>query len=214
VRRSLGWACLLLAVALLFPVADGTAPANAKKHAKAENVTHTFSDDGQIGIPTDGVAAPYPALIQVGGFKKGKIRDVDVTLRGFSHEHPNDVDVLLVSPGGRNTLIMSDVGGKDQADNLTLTLDDQAAAELPKNTQLEDGAFRPSNYSPIDNLPPPAPVTGDTVALSVFNGGNPNGQWQLFIRDDRLEKGGEFAGGWSLRITARVEKHEKHRRHH
>lgn len=195
---------IVLVGLLVIPFAQDTHPAEAKKRFR--NVTRTFANSGQIGIPTDGAADPYPVTIQVSGFKKGKIKDVDVTLNGFSHDHPNDVDVLLVGPGGRNTLLMGDAGINEPAANLTLILDDQAEAELPLDSPLEDGTFRPANRGPIDNLLPPAPVTGDIVALTVFNGSNPNGTWRLFIRDDRLVNDGELASGWSLEITAKVKR--------
>lgn len=202
---------VLLAVALVLPVSSGMDLADAKKRKRFKNVTRTFSNTGQINIPNNGKATPYPVLISVGGFKKGKIKDVDVTLRDFSHEKPDDVDILLVAPGGRNTLIMSDAGGNNEIDNITLRLDDQAAASLPLNNQIVTGSFRPTNDNQIDNLPAPAPLTGQTVALSVFNGINPNGTWQLFIRDQAGMNNGDIAGGWSLEITAKVKKKKKRR---
>jgi large repetitive protein len=199
--------CLLLVALLVLPFAGGTEPGEAKKRFK--NVTRTFSNTGQIQVPGNGEATPYPVLLQVGGFKKGKIRDLEFTLRNFSHSHPDHIDILLVAPGGRNTLVMSDVGGGDLADNLTLRIDDQALAEMPLTSQLVSGSFKPTNDNMIDNLPAPAPLTGQTVALSVFNGINPNGQWQLFVRDDDAMDNGEIAGGWSLEITAKVKKKKR-----
>jgi subtilisin-like proprotein convertase family protein len=201
---------LLLALSLALPIVPEAPPADAKKRFRFKNVTRTFSNPALIDIPGQGQAMPYPAIIQVGGFKKGKIKDVDVTLRDFSHDHPKQVDILLVGPGSRNTLIMSDTGGNEVADNITLTLDDQAAASLPLVTQLETGTFRPTNDGPIENFPG-APTTGQTVALSVFNGSNPNGAWQLFVRDDNAMENGEITGGWSLEITAKVKKKKKRR---
>lgn len=202
---------VLLIVSLAFPLAQETHPAGAKKRFTFKNVTRTFSNTGQISIPGNGEATPYPVLIQAGGFKKGKIKDIDVTLRDFSHSFPDQVDILLVAPGGRNTLVMSDVGGNDNADNLTLRIDDQAIAEFPLSSQLVSGSFKPTNQGNLDNLPAPAPLTGQTVALSVFNGLNPNGTWQLFVRDDANMDNGEISGGWSLEITAKVKKKKKRR---
>lgn len=200
--------CLVLVGLLTLPLASGNQLAGADKRHK--NVTRSFFNTGQIAIPGNGEATPYPAPIQVSGFKKGKLKDVEVVLRDFSHTIPDQVDILLVAPGGRNTLIMSDTGGNDRADNLTLTFDDQALSALPLTSQLVSGTFRPTNDNQIDNLPAPAPITGTTVALSVFNGINPNGQWQLFVRDDTNMDNGQIAGGWSLKITAKVKK-KKHR---
>ena len=178
----------------------------AEAGKRRKTVTRTFSSTGQIAIPNDGVANPYPSTLQVSGIKKGKIKDVNVTLRDFSHNRPDHVDILLVAPNGSNTLIMSDVGGTDVADNLTIVLDDQALAALPLTSQLTSGTFRPTSDGPIDTLPAPAPVSGQSVALSVFNGAKPNGQWQLFVRDDTNGQNGEISGGWTLEITAKVKK--------
>jgi len=194
----------------VYPGHGVTTTIGAEAGKRHKNVTRTFFNTGQIAIPNNGIAAPYPVPIQVGGFKKGKIKDIEVVLRDFSHTTPDHVDILLVAPGGRNALLMSDAGGNDQADNLTLTFDDQAVSALPLTSQLVSGTFRPTNDNMIDNLPAPAPVTGSIVALSVFNCSNPNGQWQLFVRDDTAPENGEIAGGWSLEITAQVKK-KKHR---
>ena len=41
----------------------------------------------------------------------GRVVDVDVTLHDFTHTHPADVDILLVSPEGTASILMSDQGG-------------------------------------------------------------------------------------------------------
>ena len=202
---------LLLIASLTLPSLRESQPAEASKRFK--NVNKTFSNSGQIAIPGNGEATPYPSTIQVNGFKKGKIKDVNLTLRNFSHTFPDQVDVLLVDPSGRNALVMSDVGGNDNADNLTITLDDDAISALPLSSQLSSGSFQPTNDGGIDTLPAPAPLSSGNVALSVFNGANPNGQWQLFVRDDNPGDNGDIAGGWSLQITAKVKK-QHHKRHH
>jgi hypothetical protein len=125
---------VLLAAALVLPLAEGTQDAAAGKKTKL--VTKTFSSNGQIAIPdagTDGPADPYPSIIEVdafGKFKKAKITDVNLTLRGFGHTLPENVDVMLVH-GNRRAIVMGDAGGGADAENLTITLDDQAAQELP-----------------------------------------------------------------------------------
>lgn len=201
--RAFPLICLAAWLLALWPVSGSELAEASKRH---KTVTRTFANIGQIAIPGQGEATPYPVFIQVSGFKKGKIKDVNVTLQDFSHEHPDHVDILLVAPDGRNTLLLSDVGGSDPADNLTLTLDDQALAGVPLTSQLTSGTFRPTNDQMLDNLPAPAPLTGPTVALAVFNGANPTGTWQLFLRDDTERENGAIRGGWSLEIRARVKK--------
>jgi subtilisin-like proprotein convertase family protein len=199
----------MIGVVLALPLAGSTAPAEAgKRFAK---VTKTFSNGSPIAIPADGSrpAAPYPSTIDVRGLKRGKIFDVNVTLHQLSHAYPDDIDVLLVAPNGRNQLIMSDAGGGTPITNITLTLDDEAAPALPDNGPLQSGSYWPNNYEfEADPFAPPAPAppTSGSFALSTFNGSKPNGTWQLFIVDDTDRDVGELRGGWSLQITAKVQK--------
>lgn len=176
-----------------------------RKNNKNKAVKRTFSSDAAIAIP-DGVANPYPATIAVSGFKKARISDLNLTLRGLGHANPRDVDVLLVSPSGRNAVVMSDVGqdpaGASGVVNLTLRLDDEAAASLPLNERLTDGSFRPTIDSGVFEFPDPAPEASANTALSTFDGINPNGQWQLFIHDRGFGDTGSMTG-WELEITAK-----------
>ena len=51
-----------------------------------------------------------------------------------------------------------------------------------------------------------APVpTGNSLLVTVLNGQNPNGAWQLFIVDDFNGDTGSLGGGWALQITAEVD---------
>jgi uncharacterized repeat protein (TIGR01451 family) len=60
---------------------------------------------------------------------------------------------------------------------------------------LTGGGF---TNSVIHLSPPPAPY-GST--LSVLNGGNPNGTWQLFVLDDAVLNTGIISNGWILNLT-------------
>ena len=195
---------VLLAALLILPVLPDTHPAGAKRRFK--NVTRTFTNNGQIAIPGQGEATPYPVSLTIGGFKRAKIRDVNLTLNGLGHDFPDDIDILLVAPNGRNALVLSDVGGGLDISNITLTLDDEALAGLPLDTRISSGSFKPANDGAIESLPAPAPLSSGAIALATFDGGNPNGEWKLFIRDDDAGNNGEVSGGWSLEIRAKVKK--------
>jgi hypothetical protein len=52
-------------------------------------------------FPSSGAANPYPSAINVGGLRRGKVLDVNMTLHNITHGSSNDIDVLLVGPGGR-----------------------------------------------------------------------------------------------------------------
>jgi hypothetical protein len=195
-------------------------PSVAKKHhGKSKTITKSFSNSGAIAIPAEGSdhdfgpADPYPSAITVSGFKKGQITDLNLTLRGFSHTFTPDVDVLLVAPDGGNLVVMGDVGEDDvPVTDLTLTIDDEAADPLPVGEPLISGAFQPLDQfglSDLDNptlldFPAPAPAPSGDLALSTFDGSNPNGRWQLFVLDDTKGDTGSLGDGWTLEITAQV----------
>jgi subtilisin-like proprotein convertase family protein len=91
-----------------------------------------FSNSTPITINDFGEASPYPAEVTVSGLAS-KIEDLNVTLDGLSHSYPDDLDVLLVGPGGQKVLLMSDVGGAAAVTDVTLTFDDEAAQHLLEN---------------------------------------------------------------------------------
>nr|MCU0756673.1 hypothetical protein [Xanthomonadales bacterium] len=164
----------------------------------------TFSNTDAIAIPmvgSTGIASPYPSPITVSGVG-GTVGQVVVTLTGYSHTFPDDVDVLLVGPTGARMVLLSDVGGSADAVDLTLVFDDTAADPALDNGPLVSGTYRPTNIGATDTFASPAPAAPYDSALSVFNGTDPNGVWQLFVVDDLTGDSGSFAGGWSLTITA------------
>jgi hypothetical protein len=210
------------------PQADWSASAVAakgKKHKKQRRpkpttvtravrapVTQTFISGDTISLPgepgaTEGPAGPYPTTVDVSGFANGVITDVDLLLLGVTHGAPEDIDILLSKDDGRRTLVMSDVGQRDPVRDVRLTLDDEATASLPLS-QLTDGIFLPGDASgrrlDPDTFAAPAPAPNGSVALSAFDGANPNGTWQLFVMDDASGEVGDIRG-WGLRITAEVD---------
>src|SRR5207237_1667404 len=96
-----------------------------------------------ISIPSIGVGSLYPSKIAVAGLASNPSK-VTVTLTGVSHTYPDDLDVLLVGPGGQKVLLMSDTGGGTDINNVTLTFDDAAASKLPDNSAIIPGAYQPT----------------------------------------------------------------------
>jgi uncharacterized repeat protein (TIGR01451 family) len=158
----------------------------------------TILDTPRVG--TIAPAAPYPSTIAVAGLT-GAVTKVTVTLNNYAHAFPNDVDVLLVGPGGQKLLLMSDVGGTAAVSNRTITLDDAAAGTIPGG--VASGTYRPTNSGTGDTFPAPAPAGphADPQLLSVFNGQNPNGVWSLYVVDDAATDAGSIGGGWALNIS-------------
>ena len=50
-------------------------------------------------------------------------------------------------------------------------------------------------------LPPSPPAPPYGTNLSILNGGNPNGAWQLFVQDDTPLDNGTNYSGWVLNLT-------------
>jgi subtilisin-like proprotein convertase family protein len=158
---------------------------------------NSASNPTSISIPNSGAATPYPSPIVVSGVT-GTVAKVTATLYSLSHTFPGDLDVLLVGPGGQKVMLMSDVGGTNDAVNVTVTFDDTAP---PIGTAVVSGTFRPTNSGATDTMPAPAPAGPYGAVLSAFNGVDPNGTWNLFVFDDAGGDLGQYAGGWSLTIT-------------
>ncbi len=142
------------------------------------------------GTGTSGIANPYPSVINVAGLPTS-IRRANVQLSNINHTFPDDIDMLLVGPDGQNALIMSDVGSGTDLVNVTLTLDDTAANSLPDAGPVVSGTFQPTNIGTGDTFQGPAPAPLGSSTLSVFNGTNPNGPWNLYVVDD---VGGDVGG--------------------
>jgi subtilisin-like proprotein convertase family protein len=170
------------------------------------NTPYRFTDTRVINIkdgppppPPAAPVKPSPSSITVE--PPGRVTKVTVTLNSLRHVNPDDIDILLVGPQGQNALLMSDVGGTTDANDLTITLDDAAANPLLDAGPLANGTFQPTDVNDgSDDSPATAlrPLGGS--ALSIFNGTNPAGEWKLYVMDDNGPVSGSI-GGWSLNIT-------------
>lgn len=171
--------------------------------AAAAAQAQVFSNTAPIPIGDAvaiGVAAPYPATLTVSGFT-GTITDLDVSLLGFLHTFPDDVDVMLVGPTGAAAVFLSDAGGTTDVLGANLEFDDEAAAVIPDGGPMVAGTFLPSSFVAGDVFPAPAPAPPATSALTVFDGTDPNGVWSLYVVDDTGIDVGAIQGGWSMDIT-------------
>ena len=141
-------------------------------------------------------SAPYPSAITVTGARSG-MGHLVVRLDGLTHGDLGDLDVLLVGPRGQQVLLMSDNGGYT-VKNASLIFDDRATETISSNG-LTAGPYRPhnSNIGDPDTFPEPAPAQDGNLLLSVFDGTDPNGTWQLFVHDDQSTASGRL-GSWSL----------------
>jgi len=161
--------------------------------------TVSFTNSGAITIPESGPATPYPSSINVSGLS-GLVGKATVRLNQINHGFPDDIDIMLVGPGGQKLTLISDAGGAHRLQNVTLTFDDNAASALPDSDQIVSGTFIPTDYEPGDSFPGLFGEHPDTV-LALYNGSDPNGVWSLYVVDDTPGDAGNIAGGWSLTLT-------------
>jgi hypothetical protein len=173
-----------------------------------------FTNSTPIDMPngqpttTSGPFNPYPSNISVSGLSGTKIMKVRVN--GYHHEFEDDLDFLLVGPGGQKYIFMSDVGGiTEQLTPITFSVSDSGDILLPDATGMMNGVtYKPSNVGANDAFDAPAPAGpytnaapgGSDTFASVFgtDGAALNGTWSLYGDDDAGSDPGRIDNGWSL----------------
>jgi hypothetical protein len=159
-----------------------------------------FVNLGSISVQGGLVASPYPSSIAVSGLT-GKTSKVNPTISGLNNEF-DDVQMLLVGPGGQTTLLWRAVCQNALNFNGPTYLFDDAGAALPATNCPGSGIYRPTDLdqSPVPFTAPAPQGQPYGTALSAFNGTNPNGTWNLFIESTQAGGSGSINGGWSLDI--------------
>jgi subtilisin-like proprotein convertase family protein len=164
----------------------------------------TNSNTTSISIPNSGKANHYPSTITVSGVS-GTVTKATVSLLNFSHTYPDDLEILLVGPDSQSTMLMARAGGGTSISGVNLTFDDSASSAVPQSSSISSGTYLPSDYSGGSSLVSPAPAAPyGGPGMSVFNGGNPNGTWSLYILDIANPDRGSVAGGWKLTLSTSV----------
>jgi subtilisin-like proprotein convertase family protein len=168
--------------------------------ASASADSGVYSNDTAIEIPDSGDASVYPSTIDVGGLN-GKVRDVSVTLRDFSHSGPDDVDILLVSPDGDAMTLMSDACGAS-FEHYTFTFTRYANDFMHAGPAIlcDEFLYKPTEYYTGTDAWPGAPPGFHPADFDELAGGNPNGTWKLYVVDDTPGNDGEIHLGWTLGI--------------
>ena len=156
----------------------------------SNNTTILMPNPPATGNPApSSISSPYPSNIVVSGYAGGTtVSSIKVNLKDIRHHYIEDVDILLVGPGGALD-VWSDLGGFGTStcgmpcDNganpgtagPTLTIDDAAASLVPDNGPIPSNAtcpggastgiaactFKPTSVNQFtnENFPAPAPVS-------------------------------------------------------
>ena len=160
----------------------------------------SYLNPAPIGIPVRNEALTYPSVINV-SLIPGVVGSVRVWINTLGHSNPDDLDILLVGPGGQAVLLMSDCGGSADLNGVTLVFDDATTNSLPDNAQINSGEFKPTNFGTGDTFASPAPPGPYLTNLSAFSGISPNGAWSLYVLDDANNNAGGITTGWRLGLT-------------
>jgi trypsin len=138
---------------------------------------------------TEGKASRYPLALDVEGFD-GTLRTAAVRFVGFSHARPSDLDIWLVAPDGTAVTLLSDTGG-EEVDDVELTIFGRGG------TAEADVVFGPA-IGPTDHEADEQWFGARPAAdLSVLEGIDPNGRWELLVADDQRGAVGSL-GSWVL----------------
>ena len=182
-------------------LAIGAAPAHAATYTNSTPITAPSS--GNFGLAT-----PTGSAVTVSG-TTGMYFRARVILHGVTATYIREMDVMLESPEGLTTMVMSDVGGGTSLNNHTLDIADLRAA-MPAG-QLTESEYGPTNLdsSPCNGRPSddafgaPAPAAPTTAAFeSTFRRTVVNGTWKLWVMDDCNGDPIAITGGWSLDLQA------------
>ncbi|MDQ3385091.1 MAG: trypsin-like serine protease [Actinomycetota bacterium] len=154
--------------------------------------------DGAVANPvripasgTVGKAERFPLSVDVAGID-GPVTDVDVELRGLTHDRVEDLDVWLVGPDGTVVTLLSGVdAGAAEAADLTI---DGAGAAPGGGRPLTGGRWHPASGASAGGARqgPEAPAD-----LDALTGLDPVGRWRLLVADSGGPSHGALEG-WTL----------------
>ena len=166
----------------------------------------TTGNPTPISIPLLGPGSPYPSTIEIARLP-GRITEVQVILAGITHLEPDQIDVLLVGPGGQKTILMSDACGSEDFNAKIFFFADISPFALTPGLCVTAHGYKPSDTEPgVDSFAAPAPPGPYPARLSVFTGTRPNGEWGLFVTDDEDGEDGMIEGGWVLDVSVKPDR--------
>jgi hypothetical protein len=188
------------------------------------DVARQYANFDTIAVPVDTASSTQSSLTVLG--YDGPAGGVRVTLFDVTIADPENVDIMLVSPAGKQFVLMADVGGSNPLFESIITLEDAAPDSLPDNTAITQFRnYKPTNcVVPVADFPAPAPggpyaepgcgvqpALAEGVPVATLNGvfgpDNPNGEWTLYVRRDStvvpLAEGSlDSVGGFGIQFIA------------
>jgi subtilisin-like proprotein convertase family protein len=170
------------------------APASATTFSNPASIALNDPNTQSTGF-NNAKATPYPSTISVSGLT-GTVNHLTVSLNNVTYQYSQDLDVLLVGPGGQKFILVANSGPSGtghEATNATLVLSDSGTLPVQSTPWAPNATttFKPVNFGGFNETwPSPAPgapygdpgTTGTGATLgSEFDGTNPNGTWSLYV---------------------------------
>lgn len=123
----------------------------------------------------------------------GTISNIQVKMRFWSNDCPNDVEIFLRSPANKIIRLKANgTGGCTQAGNQTIfdvDFSDYGSTNtipfIPSGTTL-NGLYKPEGSIVTSTTPAPS-ITSTISTFSGYIGDNPNGTWGLIFKDVALQ---------------------------
>ena len=147
----------VLVAALGVAVLVGTRPATPRRPVRLDRpvpigqTTELGDGSGMVAI-NDALpgnvpngSTPYPSVAPINGLA-GTVSNVVLRINGFTHASPGDVDIMLVAPGGKSVVVMSDTGGGLAVSNVNLVFDDASSNYFDNLIRSPAARVDPDNF--------------------------------------------------------------------
>lgn len=174
---------------------------------------HSFESSVGLGPAGDangtiGPANEYPSTIEVEGLA-GTVTAVTAEVIDVGSGRAEDIDMALENPDGEVTMLMSDACGHEAGGlaNDDIKFDDDAPIFLSQIACASNQRLivKPTNYFNFgegDDMSAEEGPQGPYVnTMAALTGGEPDGEWNLYVLDDHAEVVGFGIAGWRLSLA-------------
>lgn len=179
--------------------ADANATTLAQAAAQAQLNCTASNNTQPITINDNVPSTPYPSVFYVPPTPQ-LITKATVTIIGWTHTFPSDVNMLLVGPTGKAILLVAHCGNGFPISNVDIILDDAGATNLPTAGLITNGTYKPTQNGGAV-FTGCAPTSGYLTTLAGLIGTNPSGSFSLYVQDSAALNAGVISGGWRLTLT-------------
>jgi len=174
--------------------------------ARIATPPYYYENTTPIILPYYGGGSTYPSTINVTGLDSSKT-SVTVWINGFAYTNPRNVEILLVSPSGRNIVLMGDNSpSTTSVSGLNLTFNQSSPHIMGASKRLSGVSYLPTLNNESRFFPPAySGIIDNTIAnsnLNVVSGDDPNGTWSLYVLTQDARIGGIKSWGLSFANNA------------